>query len=56
MFFAYPQFNDSVCVGDRIALGWPWGWRVATVVSKAETGFGRPLWVFDPSTAVHYTP
>ncbi|MFN9913434.1 MAG: hypothetical protein ACK53L_12660, partial [Pirellulaceae bacterium] len=54
--FVYPQFNDGVCVGDRIALGWPTEWRTVTVVSKTRTGFGRLLWVFDLSTAVHYTP
>lgn len=29
--FVYPQFDDGVAVGDKIALGWPDRYRVRTV-------------------------
>lgn len=46
--FAYPDFDDGVEVGDRIALGWPDEWRIVKVVGVKEGLFGNDRWVFDP--------
>ena len=48
VFFSYPQFNDGVRVGDRIALGSPRKYRVVEVVGQKEAGFipMGPRWLF----------
>jgi hypothetical protein len=37
--FCYPQFDDGVKVGDRIALGWPDRYRVRVVQRIEKAGF-----------------
>ena len=39
--FCYPQFNDGVKAGDKIALGWPDRYRVRVVQVVQQAGF---LW------------
>lgn len=40
--FSYPQFDDGVSVGDYIALGWEWKWRLVKVIALPE----RPqVWI-----------
>jgi hypothetical protein len=36
--FCYPQFNDGVQAGDKIALGWPDKYRVRTVQRVIKAG------------------
>ncbi len=36
----YPQFDDGVCIGDLIALGWPNEYRVVRVTGKRRSFFG----------------
>jgi hypothetical protein len=40
--FAYPQFNDGVKVGDKIALGWADRWRIVVVTEIREVGIIMP--------------
>lgn len=42
--FAYPQFNDGVQEGDRIALGWPDRYRVRIVQKVLREGL---IWKHD---------
>lgn len=44
--FAYPQFNDGVKVGDKIALGWPDKYRIVTVTNEV-TGMFLNRWGFE---------
>lgn len=37
--FCYPQFDDGVAVGDKIALGWPDRYRVRVVQRIRDDGF-----------------
>ena len=52
--FAYPQFDDGVKVGDRIALGWPDKWRIVTVTGR-EDGILLERWAFSPNNQAHPT-
>jgi hypothetical protein len=53
VFFAYPQFDDGVSVGDVIALGWP-AWndgesrtRLVRVTGRT-VGLFQQRWAFEP--------
>ncbi len=46
VFFCYPHFDDGVRIGDTIALGWDWQWRLVSVVGKIE-GF-QARWKYLP--------
>ena len=45
--FAYPQFNDGVTVGDRIALGDARTWRVVTVTGLRDDLLGIDYYNFE---------
>lgn len=32
--FAYPHFDDGVSIGDKIALGQEWEWRIVEITGK----------------------
>ena len=51
--FAYPQFNDGVNIGDRIALGWPDKWRIVTVTGSAD-GILLERWAFSQNSKVSH--
>jgi len=49
VFFSYPQFNDYPQVGDTIALGWDWKWRLVKVVAIVPCYFGTDIkYAFEP--------
>ena len=48
--FVYPQFNDGVCIGDIVALGWPSdspeNIRFVKLVAVQEGLLGNSYWKF----------
>jgi hypothetical protein len=46
--FSYPQFNDGADVGDVIALGYDWKWRLVRLTAHYENPFGQHSWSFEP--------
>lgn len=50
IYFAYPQFNDGVQIGDTIALGWDWHrTRLVRVIGVIEQPLmGEPRYAFEP--------
>ena len=56
LHLAYPQFNDSLLVGDLLALGWPWSeTRIVRVTATSDNPFavdhvGPWYWHFEEVT------
>ncbi len=47
VFLSYPQFNDGIQIGDRIALGWSWEYRIVRVTKIEESVLMRaPYYYF----------
>lgn len=43
VFLCYPDFNDGVAIGSKIALGNPRGYRVVGVIGLRETNLIMPM-------------
>lgn len=49
VFFCYPQFNDYPKIGDTIALGWDWKYRLVKVVAIVPCHFNTDIrYAFEP--------
>jgi len=48
IYLAYPQFNDGLTIGSKIALGWPDKYRIVKVVGY-RPGLFLNYWQFKES-------